>query len=158
MRLANNSVIAARKLLEEPLTGIPKSDFAADGIDNPASRASNYQGTLAQAVAGKLGSSIRSTSAMRGAVYCSAIPSSELLSNTTVPIFQCLWKFRQVYEGRWMESYNTGYTVDTAAVAEDCTITVTDIFDVSGSVYGEFLDSGLNTADATGRSLLFSGS
>ena len=55
-----------------------------------------------------------------------------------------------------MASYNTAYTVDTAAVAEDCTVTVTDIFDVSGSVYGEFLDSGLNTGDATGRSLLYS--
>jgi hypothetical protein len=61
-----------------------------------------------------------------------------------------------VYEGCWMESYNTAFTVDTAAVTEDCTITVTDIFDVAGSVYGEFLDAGLNTGDATGRSLLYS--
>jgi len=61
-----------------------------------------------------------------------------------------------VYEGCWMESYNTAFTVDTAAVTEDCTVTVTDIFDVAGSVYGEFLDSGLNTGDATQRSLLYS--
>jgi len=61
-----------------------------------------------------------------------------------------------VYEGCWMESYNTAYTVDTAAVQEDCSITVTDIFDVSGSIYGEFLDSGLNSGDKTGRSLLYS--
>lgn len=61
-----------------------------------------------------------------------------------------------VYEGCWMENYNTAYTVDTAAVAEDCQIQVTDIFDVSGSVYGEFLDAGLNSGDVTGRSLLYS--
>jgi hypothetical protein len=60
-----------------------------------------------------------------------------------------------VYEGCWMTSYNTAYQVETAAVAEDCNIQVTDIFDVSGSVYGEFIDSGNNTSDATGRSLLF---
>ncbi len=61
-----------------------------------------------------------------------------------------------VYEGCWMESYNTAFTVDTAAVTEDCTVTVTDIFDVAGSIYGEFLDSGMNSGDATGRSLLYS--
>ena len=61
-----------------------------------------------------------------------------------------------VYEGCWMESYNTAYTVDTAAVQEDCSVQVTDIFDVSGSIYGEFLDAGLNTGDETGRSLLYS--
>jgi len=61
-----------------------------------------------------------------------------------------------VYEGCWMESYNTGYQIETAAVAEDCSIVVTDIFDVAGSVYGEFEDSGNNSSDATGRSLLFS--
>lgn len=61
-----------------------------------------------------------------------------------------------VYEGCWMESYNTGYQIETAAVAEDCSIVCTDIFDVSGSVYGEFIDAGLNSGDKTGRSLLFS--
>jgi hypothetical protein len=55
-----------------------------------------------------------------------------------------------------MESYNTAYAIDTAAVQEDCSVTVTDIFDVSGSVYGEFLDAGLNSSDKTGRSLLYS--
>ena len=60
-----------------------------------------------------------------------------------------------VYEGCWMNSYNTGYAVETAAVAEDCSIEVTDIFDISGSVYGDFIDSGNNKGDATGRSLIF---
>jgi len=61
-----------------------------------------------------------------------------------------------VYEGCWMSDYNTSFTVDTAAVAEDCTVMVTDIFDVAGTVYGEFLDAGLNSGDKTGRSLLYS--
>jgi hypothetical protein len=36
MRPADDSVIDARKLLKEPVTERPKSDFAADGIDGPA--------------------------------------------------------------------------------------------------------------------------
>jgi hypothetical protein len=61
-----------------------------------------------------------------------------------------------VYEGCWMESYTSNYQVEQAAVTEDCQIVVTDIFDCSGSVYGEFIDAGLNKNDPTGRSLLFS--
>ena len=82
------------------------------------------------------------------------VPNEGGLNNTGNPGVFCV---ATIYEGCWMESYNTGYTVDTAAVAESCTVTVTDIFDVSGSVYGEFLDAGLNTGDATGRSLLYAG-
>jgi hypothetical protein len=67
-----------------------------------------------------------------------------------------LYAVATVYEGCWMNSYNTGYVIETAAVTEECNILVTDIFDVSGSVYGEFLDSGLNSGDTTGRSLLYS--
>ena len=36
MRPADDSVINARKLMKEPVTERPKSDFAADGIDGPA--------------------------------------------------------------------------------------------------------------------------
>lgn len=81
------------------------------------------------------------------------IPNEGGLNNLGNP---GLYAVATVYEGCWMESYNTAYTVDTAAVQEDCSITVTDIFDVSGSVYGEFLDAGLNAGDKTGRSLLYS--
>jgi hypothetical protein len=61
-----------------------------------------------------------------------------------------------IYEGCWMENYSTGYQVEQAAVAEDCGIVVTDMFDTNGSVYGEFIDSGNDTPDSTGRSLLYS--
>ncbi len=82
------------------------------------------------------------------------IPNEGGLNNTgnTTP----LYAVATVYEGCWMENYNTGYQIEQAAVAEDCSIVCTDIFDVAGSVYGEFIDSGNNTGDATGRSLLFS--
>ena len=61
-----------------------------------------------------------------------------------------------IYEGCWMESYTSNFQVEQAAVTEDATIIVTDIFDVNGSVYGDFIDSGLNpNSDATGGSLLF---
>lgn len=60
-----------------------------------------------------------------------------------------------VYEGCWMESYSTGYQVDQAAVTENATVVVSDVFDVAGSVYGEFIDSGLNKGDVTGRSIRY---
>jgi len=61
-----------------------------------------------------------------------------------------------LYEGCWMSNYSTAYTIDTAAVQEECTVMVTDILDVAGSLYGEFLGAGLNSGDATKRSLLYS--
>jgi hypothetical protein len=60
-----------------------------------------------------------------------------------------------LYEGCWLNQYSTGFQVETAAVAENCGIDVTDIFDVSGSVYGDFLDSGNAPSDVTGGSLIF---
>jgi hypothetical protein len=77
------------------------------------------------------------------------IPNEGGLNNTGNP---GLFAIATLYEGCWMETYNTGFTTDTAAVQEDCTV----IFDVAGSVYGEFLDAGMNSGDSTGRSLLYS--
>lgn len=67
-----------------------------------------------------------------------------------------LYAIVTVYEGCWIESYSTGYQVEQAAVAENCSVVCTDTFDINGSVYGEFLDSGNDLPDLTGRSLLFS--
>jgi len=67
-----------------------------------------------------------------------------------------LYAIATVYEGCWMSNYDTGYMIDTAAITEDATVVVTDVFDCSGSVYGDFEDSGNNKGDATGRSLLYS--
>jgi hypothetical protein len=81
------------------------------------------------------------------------IPNEGGLNNLGNP---GLYAIATVYEGCWMTSYSTGYTTEQAAVNEECSITCTDIFDVAGSVYGEFLDSGMNSGDKTGRSLLYS--
>lgn len=89
----------------------------------------------------------------RGEATLADIPNEGGFNNLGNP---GLLAIATVYEGCWMESYNTAFTVDTAAVTEDCTISCTDVFDVQGSVYGEFLDAGLNNGDATGRSLLYS--
>jgi hypothetical protein len=66
-----------------------------------------------------------------------------------------LYAIVTVYEGCWMTSYSTGYQVEQAAVTENCSIMVSDVFDISGSVYGEFIDSGLNNSDVTGRSIRY---
>ena len=81
-----------------------------------------------------------------------SVPAEGGLNNLGNPGLLCV---ATVYEGCWMESYNSTYAVDQTAVTEDCTIIVTDMFDISGSVYGEFIDSGNNNSDLTGRSLLF---
>ena len=60
-----------------------------------------------------------------------------------------------VYEGLWITSYTSAYGVDTAAVTEDVSAQVSDVFDVAGSVYGEFIDSGINRGDVTGRSIRY---
>lgn len=62
-----------------------------------------------------------------------------------------------VYEGLWIESYSTGFQVDQAAVTENATLMVSDVYDIAGSVYGMFIDSGLNKGDKTGRSIRFGG-
>lgn len=67
-----------------------------------------------------------------------------------------LYAIVTVYKGCWMTNYSTAYQVEQAAVSEDATVVVTDIEDGMGSVYGEFIDSGLNKGDATSRSILFS--
>ena len=38
---------------------------------------------------------------------------------------------------------------------ENATVVVSDVFDVAGSVYGEFIDAGLNKGDVTGRSIRY---
>ena len=66
-----------------------------------------------------------------------------------------LYAVATVYEGGWITSYSTAYGVDTAAVTEEVTVMISDVFDIAGSVYGEFLDGGLSSGDATGRSIRF---
>jgi hypothetical protein len=59
-----------------------------------------------------------------------------------------------VFEACWMESYSTDYGVDTAVVTENCSIQASDVYDTVSN-YGDFIDSGLNKNDSTGRSLRY---
>jgi hypothetical protein len=99
-------------------------------------------------------SELASTDPNVGEATLADVPNEGGLNNTGNP---GLFAVATVYEGCWMTSYNTAYQVETAAVAEDTNVQVTDIFDVSGSVYGEFIDSGNAPDDTTGASLLYNG-
>lgn len=64
------------------------------------------------------------------------------------------------YEGCWLNSFSASFTSDAAIVAENSSVTVTDIIDGVSS-YGEFIDSGLSPAGGgtagAGYSLRFAG-
>lgn len=57
-----------------------------------------------------------------------------------LPVVYALLTF---YEGCWLNSYSASYTSDAAIVAENSSVTVTDIIDGT-SAYGEFVDTGLS--------------
>jgi hypothetical protein len=89
-----------------------------------------------------------------------ALPSASIQASGSeflTPI-RALFTF---YEGCWLNSYSASYTSDAAIVAENSSVTVTDIID-GRSQYGEFVDTGLapvqsNGAAGTGFSLRFAG-
>lgn len=65
------------------------------------------------------------------------------------------------YEGCWMNSYSASYTSDAALVAENSSVTVTDVIDAN-QTYGEYIDTGLapiaaNGTAGAGYSFRFSG-
>lgn len=74
----------------------------------------------------------------------SALPATFTPTATPVALFT-------FFEGCWFNSYSASYTSDAAIVAENSSVTVTDIIDGT-SPYGEFIDSGL-----AGVSLRFTG-
>jgi hypothetical protein len=50
-----------------------------------------------------------------------------------------------IFEGCWMDSYDYTFNNENVVVTENCGISVSDIFDGQDSVYGMFIDAGLNT-------------
>lgn len=77
-------------------------------------------------------------------------------SGTPIGPARALFTF---YEGCWLNSYSASYTSDAAIVAENGSVTVTDIID-GLSQYGEWMDTGLaptKGAAGQGYSLRFSG-
>lgn len=84
------------------------------------------------------------------------IPSG--VNNLATSAIKALFTF---YEGCWLNSYSASFTSDAAMVAENSSVTVTDIID-GFSNYGEFIDTGLapigaNGTAGAGFSLRFSG-
>jgi hypothetical protein len=77
---------------------------------------------------------------------------------TPASVIKALFTF---YEGCWMNSYSASYTSDASIVAENSSVTVTDVLD-GKSTYGEYIDSGLapvseNGSAGVGYSIRFSG-
>lgn len=57
------------------------------------------------------------------------------------------------FEGCWLNSYSASYTSDAAIVAENSSVTVTDVLDAQAdTVYGEYQDTGLSPFDSNGGS------
>lgn len=81
-----------------------------------------------------------------------AIPPEGGLNNLGNPGLHCIVT---VYEGCWMSEHGVDYGTETSAVAENCTIICTDVMDITGTVYGEFIDSGNAPGDVTGASSIF---
>jgi len=81
------------------------------------------------------------------------VPPEGGLNNLGASTLYCV---TTLYVGCWMSNYSSSYQISTAVVNEDCTVMVTDVIDNSGSVYGEFIDSGNTKNDVTGRSVLYS--
>lgn len=90
-----------------------------------------------------------------GAKNASTQPTGEGFATTAI---KALFTF---FEGCWLNSYSASYTSDAAIVAENSSVTVTDVID-GLSPYGEYQNTGLapisaNGAPGTGFSLRFSG-
>lgn len=61
-----------------------------------------------------------------------------------------------IFEGCWMDSYDYTYSNENTIVAESCGVQVSDIFDGNDSVYGMFIDAGLDGRNGSSRSQRFS--
>lgn len=88
-------------------------------------------------------------------------PGTGGTSGSATNILTAITALFTYYEGCWFNSYNASFTSDAAMVAENSSVTVTDIIDGT-SQYGEFIDTGLapladNGAAGKGYSVRFSG-
>lgn len=67
------------------------------------------------------------------------------------------------FEGCWMNTYSASYTSDAAIVAENSSVTVTDVVDATAEHYGEYIDASTlapwstNGGPSQGYSLRFAG-
>jgi hypothetical protein len=77
-------------------------------------------------------------------------PSQEFIYNASASPIQAVKALFTYFEGCWMNSYSASFTSDAAMVAENSSVTVTDILD-GVSQYGEFIDTGLSPIPANGK-------
>lgn len=77
-------------------------------------------------------------------------PSQQFIFNKTDAPITAVKALFTYFEGCWMNSYSASFTSDAAIVAENSSVTVTDIID-GVSQYGEFIDTGLSPTSANGR-------
>lgn len=90
-----------------------------------------------------------------------ALPASKLPQNGAGFVTTDIRALFTYFEGCWFNSYSASFTADAAMVAENSSVTVSDV--ISGTDdYGEFVDTGLapiadNGAAGKGYSLRFAG-
>lgn len=81
------------------------------------------------------------------------------VDNSNTPLLGSARALFTYYEGCWLNTYSASYTSDAAVVAENSSVTVTDVID-GLSQYGEWISTGLEpvgSAAGQGYSLRFAG-
>jgi hypothetical protein len=63
--------------------------------------------------------------------------------------FQSIKALFTYFEGCWLNSYSASYTSDAAIVAENSSVTVTDVLEGKSPANSEFIDTGLSPYDAS---------
>ncbi len=77
-------------------------------------------------------------------------PSQQFIFNPVAAPILAVKALFTYFEGCWFNSYSASYTSDAAIVAENSSVTVTDIID-GVSQYGEFIDTGLAPVSDNGQ-------
>jgi hypothetical protein len=78
--------------------------------------------------------------------FKNAVTGPQNVPNLLTNNIKALFTF---FEGCWINSYSASFTSDSALVAENTSVTVTDVIDGFSS-YGEYIDSGLAPTQANG--------
>lgn len=99
-------------------------------------------------------SALESSSSYVGAATTADVDSEGGLNNTGNP---GLMAVATIYEACWINNYSSAFNIEQAAVTEEVGVTVSDVYDCSGSVYGDFLAGGNAPEDATGASMRYTG-
>jgi hypothetical protein len=91
-------------------------------------------------------SELSSAADVTGASGFKAAVTPNNAPNSMTNAIKALFTF---YEGCWLNQYSASFTSDAAMVAENSSVTVTDVID-GFSNYGEYIDSGLSPVGSNG--------